>query len=663
MDEHHDEHQIEDSLRKLKQEIPVNEDLKHRLRASFLVINKKGRKRLALFGLIAAAACLAFFFNIVSPENFGEKVYAASLKISNQVSFLDIGQGASLKVSEHQGTVYMPIAGKGVFAYDQQGFRQVYDQDAQVQVSPDGKKLLLADGNIKIYDLASQTVQEVLKGDGAVLYYEEPSWSPDGERIIFVKRIYQPGETHGFTVKESGIYEMDVKSRKISRKLADGAYPAYVKGREAIVFEKENQIILKNLKDGTEQVIDAGRFPAVSPDGNYAAYVKVSQTSRQIGENARVTESVDNVWIADISLKTSKQVTANYPHRYIDEKDWVQGLKPGIPQVLAYSGIYSYYDPVWSSDGESLYVLKNNNVQALMRVMRVDFSTEKLSGEETVKRFLQALIVRDDDYAKSLMKEPPEILTVSNPRQVGYQITGSGEEAGKVYVDAEIYWASTADAYFRMMKSRFYLSPGADGFIIDSIKEQGNWEITSADHTAISLNKGNEKEILFDAAHIPMQDQPKGDYRISCLAYHEPDQTLVFTVQAMQDQEKGQQAYVKLFSYNIDTKELKLIDTITQVGGNANVGVGNLILDNQGKYLALDLFSDDDPDFKGYTYLYNLHTGEKTDLTHLLKNTVVETMHAKFWQENNLVFTISRQGQEVNFAYQPDQGQIISFSE
>jgi hypothetical protein len=54
-----------------------------------------------------------------------------------------------------------------------------------------------------------------------------------------------------------------------------------------------------------------------------------------------------------------------------------------------------------------------------------------LTNEETVKRFLQALILRDDDYTKSMMANPPELLTYSNPHITVYKIVSSGSENGK----------------------------------------------------------------------------------------------------------------------------------------------------------------------------------------------------------------------------------------
>lgn len=131
------------------------------------------------------------------------------------------------------------------------------------------------------------------------------------------------------------------------------------------------------MQDGSEKVVDEGRFPSVSPDGEYVAYVKMERKVRELAKNASVGESVSNVWIVDVNLATKKQVTTNFPSRFIDEKKWVKGLKlSSVPQVLEFSGMYDYYDPVWVSDSQSLFVLKNRNVEGgPMRLMRIDFTT------------------------------------------------------------------------------------------------------------------------------------------------------------------------------------------------------------------------------------------------------------------------------------------------
>lgn len=115
-----------------------------------------------------------------------------------------------------------------------------------------------------------------------------------------------------------------------------------------------------------KRIIDSGRFPAVSPDGSYAAYVKAALTKRAVAKGATVSESVEDVWIADTGEPgTKRKVTSNYVNPFISEKEWLKNLPPsGLSQELSYSGMYSYYEPSWTSNSDSLLVLKSQNAES-----------------------------------------------------------------------------------------------------------------------------------------------------------------------------------------------------------------------------------------------------------------------------------------------------------
>lgn len=652
---------LKDSLSSFKEQIPVNHDLKIKLRKS--LGDKKHPVWLMRYAALVSAAaliCLALFTNLLAPI---KKVNAAALKIANQISFVELGAGSSLGVAEYKGTIYMPVSGKGLFAYDKNGFYQLYDKEVNsVSVSGDGTKLILATPNgLSLYNLKTKKVGEILKGTDLV-YYKDPSWSPDSKSIIYTKEVIESGETHGFKVVESGIYKFNMVSSQIS-KLADGNSPSFVLNTNTIVYEKENKIMLKNLKEGTETAIDNGRFPSVSPDGNYVAYVKTSRTEKKVSDSIIISTSLDNVWIADINLNSKKQVTTNIPYHFIDENDWLKNLKPDtVPQHLEYNGKFSYYDPAWSSDSKSLFTLKNYNTSensGNIRLMRIDFTNDKLSPDDTVEKFLQALVVRDEDYAKSLMITPPPILTLSNPHPVGYNILNSGIVEGKYYVDAEIYSAYTAQPDYSIKKSRFYLSPSENGYIINRVEDKNGIEVISEDNNAIVLIKDENKITLFKESDIPAAFLPSGKHRLASLAYNQKTDTLVFSIQAMQD--KNQTASVNILSYTLSSKQFKLIDHIETINNKLNIGISNLIVDPQGRYVAVDLFSDDDNTFKGYTYIYNLMDNAKTELSSVFNHSDYETISTSYWEETTLIFKIGSNNQTMSFIYNPENTQINSF--
>lgn len=648
---------VEKQLESLKSQIEINNDLKHELRSTFAC--KRTRKwKLTAVAVIAAAICIIFVVHIVLPGKYITKVNAASLKILNQVSFTDLGESHG-EVAEHNGIIYRNVYGEGIFAYDSNGYHEIYKKDVSgLSVSHNGKRLAFCDGNLNIFDIAGSKATVLLNG-GDLTYYEQPSWSPDDRYIIFVKRVRAiiPGATHGFEDKESAICEIDLKTMKVT-KLADGNSPSYVNGEKAIVFEKENKIIRKNISDGSEIVVDTGRFPSVSPNGEYVAYVKTERKENKISLNLSVAENIEDIWIADVNLKTSRKVTSNYLKPDDSSEGKIEANTSDIPMSIEKSGMYDYYDPKWSSNSESLYVIKDNNKEENMNLIRISFTDHKLTAEDTVANFMQALISRDDDYAKSLMKNPPAILTCSNPHPVGYKILKSGAENGKDYVEAEIYSAYSAHPDFHVSRERYYLKLENNGYIIDEVIDE-NGVIVKLSNDGQSVIMEREKEqILFNIKDIPSDYLLQGDYRFASLAFNEQNNTLVFTIQGLQDS-----VSVRVLSYNIQDSTFKFIGEIKKIRDMDNVVIESLIMDPTGSYAALNLFSDNDPEFKTSVLVYNLNNNQSVDIAGLLKNIDNNGIYTNSWDKDGLKFVLKSNEQKLSYMYNPDKGELSSFSE
>jgi hypothetical protein len=310
------------------------------------------------------------------------------------------------------------------------------------------------------------------------------------------------------------------------------------------------------------------------------------------------------------------------------------------------STLYTYYWPVWSSDSKSIFVLKNLNEDIrgnVMQLMKIELGTETLSPEEVVKKFLQAIIVRDEDFARVLMKNPPQIMTVSNPHPVAYEILGSGTEGNTPYVDAFLTYGYIMNGYCSVNKSRYYLSSDSNGYIIDSIKDLGTIEFIEKKGTFYKIENNVETK-LFDKEEIPKEILPD-NFNAATLTYSPKTNTIFFT---MQTDDRSQS---RIISYDISKKEFKLIDLLE------NTVIPEIKVDSSGRYLAVLAYNDSSQ--QSNAYVYNLKTREKIDLRAKFENTKIEEIFPQFWQQDKLIFQISLKEGSLYYVYDPYKDEIL----
>lgn len=253
------------------------------------------------------------------------------------------------------------------------------------------------------------------------------------------------------------------------------------------------------------------------------------------------------------------------------------------------------------------------------RISAADLPKQKPCGADTVINYLQALIARDDGYASGLLKTAPEgPLTVSNPHYIGYNILASGNEGGKEYVDAESYLQYTANPYYQIIKSRYYLVQSDGGYLIENIEQLSQTEVyekggtiyrNSSDSMNSGANDGGEKEILRDS-DIPFKHLPSGIYyRFSNLVYSEKSQLLIMAIQLTNEVDVP--VWLKLLSYDAANNRFDLIDEIKAPA--VNIGAEGLSIDPNGKYLTADIFYEDDKGTKKSVIVYDLQNKVKSE--------------------------------------------------
>jgi hypothetical protein len=349
---------------------------------------------------------------------------------------------------------------------------------------------------------------------------------------------------------------------------------------------------------------------------------------------------LSDVYICSVNnFADGRKLTANYPFRHTDEEEWVKGLNPSAgKQTLVYSGMYDFYNPVWGTDSSTLYVLKGGNSENKpMRITRIDLSPRTLAAEDTVARWFEAYINRDDDFARSLMKHPPEILTISNPHPVAYSITGSGEKNGQTYVDAWETVAYNADSYYVLGQTRFYLVKDKEGYKIErTVGGEGGVQLLGRED-GIYIREGadaQEKMLLPVKGITP----PGGNNmrRLSSLAYSPEKRLLLYTIQ--------ERVSFTVHAYDLNQNK----DVFTQKISDGESAVMDISFDGSQRYATIRYYGDSRLGLK----LYNVQ--EKG----FVKAPFLDNAMNAFWADDRLLVEKEGAGGTIRWLYSPETGTV-----
>jgi hypothetical protein len=287
------------------------------------------------------------------------------------------------------------------------------------------------------------------------------------------------------------------------------------------------------------------------------------------------------------------------------------------------------------------------------KIVRIDFADQILSRIDTVKRYIQALIVRDDDYAKSLMKNPPELLTISNPHQSGYNIISDGKDEVGYYVEAEVYWQYTGTPYYSIERSKYYLSQSEKGYLIDSIKLLNRTELYYK-NDSMYIKDGSGEKVIFNEKGIPSEYYIKGKSQIQSAAYNTKDNSIVFTSY------NNETASVNVIEYNIANQEFKSIDRLQGMNNENILGTSNLSLDPEEKYAAMNVYYGEGQNIRNTIVVYNLTSNQKINIDDIVKGDF-NSLYISFWEDNRLIFSGVKNNEEVKYKYDTEKNVLISF--
>ncbi|RUL50886.1 hypothetical protein [Lysinibacillus antri] len=369
-----------------------------------------------------------------------------------------------------------------------------------------------------------------------------------------------------------------------------------IEGRFTI-YEDKGNILIKDLKKNETTIVDKGHSPSINRTGDYIAYIKEDN-------------GMDQIWIADTNLKTKKQLTTNLLQR--------DSTKP----------LYQYRTPVWGEEN-AIYLIKERMFDDEIeetRLMQIELSTEKLTSEQTVHQFMQALMVRDDDYAKSLMVSPPDFLTVSNPRISNYKILSTTEGKHVDEVRVEITRTDSHLPYLNNNLYTFKLNEVDGSYKIKEVTEDQSTTISSVDMKTIQLIQNGETRALFTLDQLNKQEIKTSEYRFSSIAFDDDNNRIYFGIQEMAAEESifG----VSIWVYDMRNNELTFLKRMEQIQDDSNLVLESMLVSTDQNYIALNIFSESNL----IPSVYIL------DLTNLQNEFYLDQSYATYWRGEELIY-------------------------
>lgn len=278
-------------------------------------------------------------------------------------------------------------------------------QDADLKVSPDGKKLAftIRSEHTRLWSLPFDAASGQVAGNGQPITEADvdanfPDISPDGQRLVFRAQRANQEELRLKSLPDGSetILLSDDYSRPRPRWSRDGRQLAYMRVRQ-VNNTTERAFILLPIERGDEQIIAfAGDAPGVAYDWSADGTQILGSIDRQgTGRLALCLFSIGSSTPTIIQIIASHPDQNLYQSRFSPNDRWIsfiaaKATDAGISTVYAISttdaaaggewqqiteGKYFDDKPRWAPDGRTLYFVSNRT--GFLNVWGIRFDPEK----------------------------------------------------------------------------------------------------------------------------------------------------------------------------------------------------------------------------------------------------------------------------------------------
>lgn len=234
-------------------------------------------------------------------------------------------------------------------------------------------------------------------------------------------------------------------------------------------------IVLVNLKDGTQTVLaEHGGLPSATRDGKTIVFT-------QLGDAQPVAQ-----------LTLEGRVTRHYgqqgDHSAVISPDgrYIVFLTKGQELAVTDAGSFStrrilgqgdFYDLRWSQDSKSVYLLKFADIEgwSATYLEKLEFGKSDVSSaQDAIRKYLEALILHQDDIMRTVWKQVPFEGPLSGPgaQPVGYAIGTVRQANGKTLVSAQETYAYAMNPWGIIQDTVFTVVQQQDGrYLIETVSD------------------------------------------------------------------------------------------------------------------------------------------------------------------------------------------------
>ncbi|SHM70217.1 Imidazolonepropionase [Cyclobacterium lianum] len=337
------------------------------------------------------------------------------------------------------------------------------DFEAEPAFSPKGDKIVfvtwndLNKGAIRELDLKSNRLSSLSREKGI---YRNPSYSPDGTRILYRKEAGNLDQGRSFT-KNPGIYLMDLQSRETKKLVEDGDFPVFTEDGNRVFFQTGGKFF-GNLTKSLKSVDLNGHDERSHISSKYAN---------------RLVPSPDNKWVAFVHLHRLYVAPLVLNGRSVDLDDKTKSVP--LAQLSENAGLNLH----WSPDSETIIWTLGDVYHSKLLDENFDFlgqsgRKEEQTENEAIKIGLEAAVDQPEGIiaftgATLITMEGDEVIDNGTVIVEGSAIKAVGPSAAiSIPAGAMVYDMSGKTILPGIVDAHAHIGAFRDGLTV-----QQNWQL------------------------------------------------------------------------------------------------------------------------------------------------------------------------------------------